>query len=108
MPSTSELLKRARAEAGMTQAEVARRVGTTQTAVARLERWDANPRIATLERTLRATGHRLELHAVLAPPDVDEDQIAAHLRMTPAERAQAHDAAYRNVAESAQVARRID
>lgn len=92
----------------MTQSEVARRAGTTQTAVARLERWDANPRVATLERTLRATGHRLQLQALRAPTDVDEDQIAAHLRMTPTERAQAHDAAYRNVAESARVARRTD
>ena len=92
----------------MTQAEVARQVGTTQTAIARLERWDANPRIATLERTLRASGHRLQVQAVPAPADVDEGQIAAHLRMTPAERARAHDAAYQNVAESVRAARRID
>ncbi|MGH8571099.1 MAG: helix-turn-helix domain-containing protein [Gammaproteobacteria bacterium] len=108
MASTAQLLKRIRTEAGLTQAELARRLGTTQTAVSRLERWDANPRIATLERAIRATGNHLQLQAVPAPADVDEEQIAAHLRMTPAERAQAHDAAYRNVAKSARAARRID
>ena len=108
MAKVGELLRRARADAGMTQSAVADRAGTTQTAVARLERWDANPRIATLERALRATGHRLQLQAVPAPTDVDEDQLAAHLRMTPAERAQAHDSAYRSVAESVRAARRAD
>lgn len=108
MARVGELLRRARADARMTQAEVARQAGTTQTAIARLERWDANPRLATLERTLLASGHRLQLQAVRATPDVDEDQIAAHLRMTPAERARAHDAAYRNIAESVQAARRVD
>ena len=108
MASTSSLLKRIRTEAGLTQAELARRLGTTQTAIARLERWDANPRMGTLERAVRAMGHRLEVRAVPAPADVDEDQIAAHLRMTPAERAQAHDAAYGNLARSARAARRVD
>ncbi len=108
MARASELLKRVRTDAGMTQAELARRLGTTQTAIARLERWDANPRLATLDRAVRATGHRLQLEAVPAATDVDEDQIAAHLRMTPADRARAHDAAYRNLAESARGASRLD
>ncbi len=108
MARAGRLLKGARAEAGLTQAELARRVGTTQTAIARLERWDANPRIATLERAVRATGHRLQMEIVAVATDVDEDQITAHLRMAPAERARAHDAAYRNVGESVRGARRID
>ena len=108
MARAARLLKLARADAGLTQAELGRRVGTTQTAIARLERWDANPRVATLQRALRATGHRLELRAVRTSADVEDDQVAAHIRMTPAERAQAHDAAYRNLAASARAARRID
>ncbi len=108
MASTGSLLKAARTQAGLTQAELARRLGTTQTAVSRLERRDANPRIATLQSALLATGHRLQLEAVAALNDVDEAQIAAHLRMMPAERAQAHDAAYRNVARTARATRRVD
>ena len=100
MARAAELLKRVRTDAGLTQAELARRLGTTQTAIARLERWDANPRLATLDRAMRATGHRLQLEAVPAATDVDEDQMAAHLQMTPAERARAHEAAYHNLRES--------
>lgn len=106
--TSAQLLRRVRTTAGLTQAELARRLGTTQTAVSRLERWDANPRIETLRRALRASGHRLQLEAVAEPAAVDEEQIADHLRMTPSERAQSHDAAYRNVAESARAARRVD
>jgi len=49
----------ARARAGLTQAEVAKRVRTTQTAVARLESGRSLPSTRTLERYARATGHRL-------------------------------------------------
>src|SRR5262249_59357069 len=43
-------LAEARERAGLTQAEVARRMGTTQPAVARLERGEADPRLSTIER----------------------------------------------------------
>ena len=49
----------ARAHAGLTQAEVAKRMKTTQTAVARLESGRIKPSTRTLERSARATGHRL-------------------------------------------------
>ena len=60
-----EFLK-ARAAAGVTQAEVAERIGTTQSAVARLEsgRGKHSPSIATLEKYARALGCRLELRLV--------------------------------------------
>lgn len=60
-----EFLK-ARAEAGVTQAEVARRIGTTQSAVARLESGSGkhSPSIATLQRYARALGCRLEFRLV--------------------------------------------
>lgn len=51
----------ARAEAGMTQAEVARAMGTTQAVVARLESGRTKPSTRTLERFARATGHRLRV-----------------------------------------------
>ena len=60
-----EFLK-ARAAAGVTQAEVAGRIGTTQSAVARLEsgRGKHSPSIATLQKYARALGCRLELRLV--------------------------------------------
>jgi transcriptional regulator with XRE-family HTH domain len=60
-----EVLK-ARAESGLTQAEVAERVGTTQSAIARLESAipKHSPSIATLQRYARALGYKVELRLV--------------------------------------------
>jgi len=60
-----EVLK-ARAEAGLTQAEVAERVGTTQSAIARLESGATkhSPSIATLQRYAKALGYRVEVKFV--------------------------------------------
>jgi transcriptional regulator with XRE-family HTH domain len=55
------LLAQARREAGITQAELARRLGISQPAVAQLERNRSNPRIETLERALSAVGLELLL-----------------------------------------------
>ncbi len=54
-----EELVRARAKAKLTQAELAERIGTTQSAVARLEGGKVSPSIATLRRYAEATGSRL-------------------------------------------------
>jgi len=51
----------ARAGAGLSQAEVARRMGTTQSAIARLEGGKVTPSLATLRRYADATGCRLRL-----------------------------------------------
>jgi transcriptional regulator with XRE-family HTH domain len=50
---------KARSRAGLTQAQVARRMKTTQTVVARLESGRTKPSTRTLERFAHATGHRL-------------------------------------------------
>jgi DNA-binding XRE family transcriptional regulator len=59
---------RLRAAAGLTQAEVARRMGTTQSAVARLESGRGNnaPTLATLRKYARALGYRLEFRIAAA------------------------------------------
>jgi ribosome-binding protein aMBF1 (putative translation factor) len=49
----------ARARAGLTQAQVAKRMKTTQTVVARLESGRVKPSTRTLERFAHATGHKL-------------------------------------------------
>jgi predicted transcriptional regulator len=78
MTSAPLLLKRSRKAAGLTQAELARRTGTTQPVIARLERQGANPRLATLEKMIAATGHRLEL-GTGTQSGVDVVAIAADL-----------------------------
>ena len=56
----SALIK-ARADSGLTQEEVARRMKTTQAAVARLEGGRGLPSTRTLQRFAEATGHRLKI-----------------------------------------------
>lgn len=60
-----EFLK-ARTAAGLTQADIARRMGTTQSAIARLESGHGkpSPSLATLRKYARALGCRLDLRLV--------------------------------------------
>ena len=53
---------RARMRARLTQAELAERMATTQSVVARLESGRVCPSTRTLERVARATGTRLRIH----------------------------------------------
>jgi ribosome-binding protein aMBF1 (putative translation factor) len=57
----------ARARAGLTQEQLARRMKTTQTVIARLESGRAKPSTRTLQRFARATGHRLVIGYEPAP-----------------------------------------
>jgi transcriptional regulator with XRE-family HTH domain len=86
--SFASLLRNARRERGLDQAGLARRAGTTQTYVSRLERGDVSPSVKTMERLLLAMGLSLELEARrLAPGNVSVDDLRADLRnLTPAER----------------------
>lgn len=93
--SAAVAIRAARLRAGMTQSQLAARMGTTQTAIARLEARGSNPRMSTLARALQAAGERLVVSTEPAPlPDLDLVQLRAHLQMSPSERAQAHDVAY--------------
>jgi len=56
---TSDLVARRRA-LGLSQTEVAARMGTSQSAVARLETGSADVRLSTLERYAAALGQRLD------------------------------------------------
>ena len=55
-----EIIK-ARAAAGLTQAQLAKRMKTTQGAIARLESGTPLPSTRTLKRFAKATGHRLKI-----------------------------------------------
>jgi ribosome-binding protein aMBF1 (putative translation factor) len=51
----------ARVHAGLTQEELARRMGTTQSVIARLEGGKSKPSTSTLEKLAAATGTRLKI-----------------------------------------------
>ncbi len=53
---------------GLSQTEVAARMGTSQSAVARLEAGGVDVRLSTLDRYAAALGHRLGWVASAAPP----------------------------------------
>jgi transcriptional regulator with XRE-family HTH domain len=56
----SQLIE-ARTRAGLTQADVAKRMGTSQSTVARLESGGARPSLSTLKRFAQATGARVRI-----------------------------------------------
>ncbi|MCX7337718.1 MAG: helix-turn-helix transcriptional regulator [Alphaproteobacteria bacterium] len=55
-------LIQARSKAELTQEEVAKRMGTTQSVIARLESGSALPSVKTLYKYAQATGKQLEFH----------------------------------------------
>ena len=55
------LIKEARRRAGLSQAELAKRIGTSQSAIARYERARSMPDLATLHRIAEACGFELRL-----------------------------------------------
>jgi predicted transcriptional regulator len=56
----AELVAHRRA-AGLSQSQVAERMGTSQPAVARLEAGEVDARMSTLQRYAAALGHRMEV-----------------------------------------------
>ena len=61
-----EALIRARTTAKLSQAQVAKKIGTTQSAIARLEAGNVAPTISTLRRYAEATGTKLKIGLVSA------------------------------------------
>ena len=51
----------ARIKAGLTQKELAERIGTRQSNVSRIENGNSNPSIAILKRIAEATGTKLQI-----------------------------------------------
>jgi transcriptional regulator with XRE-family HTH domain len=80
------LIRSLRHQAGITQRQLAARMGTTQSAVATLERAGSNPTLRTLDDALDALGYQLTLAASPKPAGVDESLIRQQLELTPAER----------------------
>jgi transcriptional regulator with XRE-family HTH domain len=67
------LIREARTRHRVTQDTLARRAGTTQRQVSRIESGQISPSVSTLTRLLAALGERLELRAAPAPHDPGRD-----------------------------------
>ncbi|MDP2357455.1 MAG: helix-turn-helix transcriptional regulator [Beijerinckiaceae bacterium] len=66
-PRLAKTLARMRSHSGLTQKQVAERAGTTQAAIARLERGKQSPNVRTLQNVARANGFCLEIGFVRSP-----------------------------------------
>lgn len=79
------LIREMRQRAAITQEELARRLGMSQSAIARWESGSVSPRLDTLERIAEACD--LDLQILLTPPgDRDRGQIVERLRWSPGDR----------------------
>lgn len=67
MGTAGELIRDARERHGLDQRALARRAGTSQGQISKIERGVISPSVSTLERLLGVLGERLELAAVPGP-----------------------------------------
>jgi transcriptional regulator with XRE-family HTH domain len=93
------MLAEARRRAGLTQADLAQRLAISQAAVAQLEHPHSNPRLATLDRALRAAGVELVISTRPRHPSVDESLIRQQLALTPAQRLHGLEVTYKQARE---------
>jgi transcriptional regulator with XRE-family HTH domain len=79
-------LRDARRRHGITQAQLATRAGTTQSAISRIERDGVSPSVETLESLLNLVGEDLDLGTRERDFGIDRTLIRERLRLTPGER----------------------
>jgi transcriptional regulator with XRE-family HTH domain len=86
--NAGELLRETRLARGLGQAELARRAGTTQNYISRIERGTVSPSLKTLQRLVHAMGQRMTLTTEPLPPgNVSAGELRADLNeLTAAER----------------------
>jgi len=95
-------VRSARQAAGLSQEQLARRLGTTQSVISRWERGHDEPRVSTLAAIARAIGCRLVVE--LVDDSVDRAQIRQQLALSPEERL----ASVVNLSRALATARRVD
>ena len=81
-----QLLREARRRHGVSQARLATRAGTTQSAISRIERDQVSPTVATLRSLLHLLGEDLTLSSVKRDAGIDRTLIRERFKSTPAER----------------------
>jgi ribosome-binding protein aMBF1 (putative translation factor) len=62
------VLRELRQRAGLSQRELAERIGSTQSAIARMEKGEAEPKLCTLEKLAEALKRDLHVHVRAAEP----------------------------------------
>ena len=82
--NVSSVIQKTRQRAGLTQADLAQRVGTTQSAISRLENGRVRPSLETIERLAKACGATLELRLRISEAPTAE--FESNLSLTPAGR----------------------
>jgi transcriptional regulator with XRE-family HTH domain len=81
-----ELLRDARKRHGVSQQSLARRAGTTQSAISRIERDGVSPAVGTLAELLHLIGEDLVLATRQTDSGIDRTLIQANLALNPQER----------------------
>jgi DNA-binding XRE family transcriptional regulator len=62
------VLRELRQRAGLSQRELAERIGSTQSAIARMEKGGGKPKLCTLEKLAEALNRDLHVHVKAAEP----------------------------------------
>ncbi len=81
-----QLLKQVRLRRGVSQARLAIRAGTTQSAISRIERDHVSPSVETLRELLHVLGEDLVLSAERRESGIDRSLTRERLAASPAER----------------------
>jgi transcriptional regulator with XRE-family HTH domain len=81
----NHLVREARRRAGLTQTELAARTGTTQSAIARLERGHGSPTLERISKLVAACGFEVEVRLVPQVPEA-QAQVRANASLAPAKR----------------------
>jgi len=104
-PLPGFLLRTARTRGGLSQRELARRAGSVQSVVARIERGQVSPSWDTLSRLLAAAGFELGAEVMLAVPTQPSglDDVQRILALTPEQRLEELQNLSRFVAEARRV-----
>jgi transcriptional regulator with XRE-family HTH domain len=86
MTTPGQLLREARRRHGVSQASLATRAATTQSAISRIERDRVSPTVETLRRLLHLVGEDLELASRDRDTGIDRTLIDQRLALSPADR----------------------
>ena len=86
METPGQILRAARRRHGVSQARLATRAGTTQSAISRIERDQVSPSVGTLRSLLHLLGEDLVLGARERDSGIDVTLNRERLRLTASER----------------------
>lgn len=91
------IIREARRRAALSQRELAQRLGTAQSVVARWERGTTSPSFDTVVGVVRACGYELDVHLVPIDEGFEHDWSLTeqNLALTPEQRLANHDRAVR-------------